>query len=315
MAVRRRRATAAAAWPQRLARIGYLSIDIDSAADQIGRDAFLKGLRELGYVEGSNLDIEYRYADKDEERLPVLASELVGLRVDVIVTYATGIFAAARATRTIPIVMAVGPDLVATGLAASLAHPGGNITGSAFFLAELMAKRLELLKEVVPSMTQAGVPLVRDNPANGHTLDLMGAAAKVLRVELQPIELREAKEFASDFLASTERPLGGFVMVDHSQFLHRSAAIAALAAKHRLPSIGPTQLAADGGLMGYGVNFPELFHHAAYFVDRILKREKPGDLPIEQPTKFELVLNLKTAKALGVAIPVVLLATADDVIE
>jgi putative tryptophan/tyrosine transport system substrate-binding protein len=235
--------------------------------------------------------------------------------VDVIVTYATGVYAAKRATATIPIVMETTGDLVAMGVVASLAHPGGNITGLTFFNPELMAKRLELLKQVVPSMSRAGVLLSGNNPGNGNTLEVMGATAKALKVELRPIEVREPSEFESAFLAWADEQTGGFVMSDHALLGFNAAKIAALAVKHRVASIGQLELVANGGLMGYGVNFFDQFRRAAVFVDKILKGAKPGDIPIEQATTFKLVLNLKTAKALGLTVPSSLLATADEVIE
>jgi putative tryptophan/tyrosine transport system substrate-binding protein len=300
--------------PERLARIGYLGLT--SASQLVGAiDAFSAGLRDLGYVEGRNLHIEFRFADGDEDRLPALATELVALNVDVIVTYATGVFAAQRATATIPIVMATAPDLVAIGVVASLSHPGGNVTGLTFFVPELMAKRLELLREVVPSMTQAGVLLLRDNPSTGSVLDAMGVTAKALGVGLQPIEVGGPREFESAFSAWADKQIGGLVILDHPDFLANVEAIAALAAKRRLPSIGALELPASGGLMGYGVRFSELFRRAAALVDKILKGAKPGDIPVEQATKFKLVLNLKTAKALGVEIAAALVARSDEVIE
>jgi putative tryptophan/tyrosine transport system substrate-binding protein len=300
--------------PERLARIGYLGLT--SASQLVGAiDAFSAGLRDLGYVEGRNLHIEFRFADGDEDRLPALATELVALNVDVIVTYATGVFAAQRATATIPIVMATAPDLVAIGVVASLSHPGGNVTGLTFFVPELMAKRLELLREVVPLMTQAGVLLLRDNPSTGSVLDAMGVTAKALRVGLQPIEVGGPSELESAFSAWADQQIGGLVILDHPDFLANVEAIAALAAKRRLPSIGALELPASGGLMGYGVRFSELFRRAAALVDKILKGAKPGDIPVEQATKFKLVLNLKTAKALGVEIAAALVARSDEVIE
>jgi putative ABC transport system substrate-binding protein len=240
---------------------------------------------------------------------------LVALNVHVIVTYGTGVFAAQRATATIPIVAAVAPDLVALGVVSSLSHPGGHLTGLTFFLPELMAKRLELLKEVVPSMTRAGVLLLRDNPSTGSILEKMGATAKALGVGLQPIEVNGPREFESEFSGWTEKQISGVVILDHPDFLASFDAIAALAAKHRLPSIGALELPASGGLMGYGVRFSEMFRRAAALVDKILKGAKPGDIPVEQATKFQLVFNLKAARALGLQMPPQLLARADEVIE
>ena len=301
--------------PGRIARIGYLRL-APAAQSQREEDAFRKGLSDLGYVEGRNIQIEYRSTEGDEGRIPVLLRELIDLNVDVIVAHATGVAAALRATKTIPIVMAVGPDLVALGLVESLAHPGGNVTGSTFFLAELMTKRLELLKELARSITRAGILLIRrqDN-ANANILEAMGAAAKALKVELHPIEVRGPSEFESAFAAWADAHIDGFVMSEHTLLTYNTGAIAALAAKQRLPSIGPLSLPESGGLMGYGVDFPEIFHRAAYFVDKILKGTKPGDIPIEQATKFQSVVNLKTAKELGIDVPASILLRSDQVIE
>jgi ABC-type uncharacterized transport system substrate-binding protein len=290
----------------------YLSLG--SASQNVFDDAFRAGLRDLGYVEGKNLHIEFRFTEGDEDRIPGLVAELVALNVEVIVTYATGVYAALRATARIPIVFAATGDVVAMGLVASLAHPGGNVTGLTFFLPELMAKRLELLKEVVPSMTRAGVLLPR-SLSNPNVLEMMGATAKALKVRLQPIEVRKPSEFESAFSAWADEQIGGFVMSDHALFGLNAHAIVALAAKRRLPSIGALELPASGGLMGYGVNFPDMFRRAAAFVDKILKGEKPGDIPVEQATKFKSVRNLKTAKALGLTVPLTLQVTADEVIE
>jgi putative tryptophan/tyrosine transport system substrate-binding protein len=313
---------AAAAWPfavrsqqaERLARIGYLGPT--SASQLVGAiDAFSNGLRDLGYFKGRNLHVEFRFADGHEDRLPALAAELVALNVDVIVTFGTGVFAAQRATATIPIVAAVAPDLVSLGVVASLSHPGGHLTGLTFFLPELMAKRLELLKEVVPSMTRAGVLLLRDNPSTGSILEAMGVTAKALSVGLQPIEVRWPREFESEFSGWIEKQIDGLVILDHPDFLASFDTIAALAAEHRLPSIGALELPLSGGLMGYGVRFSEMFRRAAALVDKILKGSKPGDIPVEQASKFHLLLNLTSARTLGIEFPATLLATADEVLE
>ncbi|MBI3371459.1 MAG: ABC transporter substrate-binding protein [Betaproteobacteria bacterium] len=298
----------------RVARIGYLSIT-SAAAQARYFEPLRSGLRDLGYVEGKDYRIEPRFADGDNDKLAGLAAELVRLNVDVIVSYATGVIAARQATATIPIVMATHADPVATGLAVSLARPGGNVTGSTFFHSELMAKRLELLKEVVPSMTRAGVLLHRDNPSNGPALEAMGATARALRVELHPIETRGPADFERTFSTWAEKKIQGLAVSDHAQFTTNAATITALAAKRRLPVNGTLELAASGGLMAYGVNFPEQFRRAAYFVDKILKGARPADLPIEQATKFICVLNLKTARAFGLKFPQSVLVRADQVIE
>ena len=299
----------------RPARIGFLSFLSASQVKTPGSDPFRAGLRDLGYVEGRNLQIEFRSADADNDRLPALAAELVGLKVDVIVSYASGVRAARGATTTIPIVQANGADPVVQGWAASLAHPGGNVTGLTFFLAELMAKRLELLKELKPAMTRAGVLLQRGNSTNALALDAMRATARALKVELYPIEVRGPEEFESAFSAWSGKKIQGLVIHDHALFVANAEAIAALAGKHRLASVGPLELSAAGALMAYGVDFPDTFRRAADFVDKILKGARPGDLPIEQATKFLTIFNLKTAKALGITIPQSLLLRADKVIE
>jgi putative tryptophan/tyrosine transport system substrate-binding protein len=311
----------AAAWsavargqPERIARIGYLAFSSASQAVRF-KETFREGLRDLGYVEGKNLTIESRYADGDNDRLLGLAIELVRLNVDVIVTYATGVTAAQRATSTIPIVMATYADAVAVGVVSSVAHPGGNVTGLTFFISELMAKRLELLKEVVPSMTKAGVFLLRDNPSNASILQVMGTTANALSVQLHPYEIRTPAEFENAFAAMRDQQVSALVVVDHAFFIDNAEVIAALAVKHGLPSAGTLEFAASGGLMAYGVNFPEMFRRSANFVDKILKGYKPGDIPVEQATKFKSVLNLKTAKSLDMTIPPSLLVRADEVIE
>jgi len=295
-------------------RIGYLhAADAFGTASYIG--AFRAGLHDLGYVEGKTFVIEPRFADGNIDRLPGLAAELVRLNVDVILTTGLGINAAQGATPTIPIVMALSGDAVATGLIASLSRPGSNITGLTYFNPELMAKRLELLKEVVPSMTQAAVLLNPDYSVNGPVLRAMEMTAKALKVGLQPFEARGSSELESAFAAIADKKIGAVVISENPTFIGNAKMLAAIAAKLRVASIGFLELTAAGGLMAYGVSFHDLYRRAAYFVDKILKGAKPGDLPVEQPTKFQLVVNLKTAKALGLAIPYGLLARADEVIE
>jgi putative ABC transport system substrate-binding protein len=312
-------AGAVAAWPlvaraERIARVGYLGLT--SASKQADRiDAFRAGLRNLGYVEGKNIQIEFRFADGDNGRLPGLVAELIGLNVDVIVAYATGVPAARRMTATIPIVMATFGDAVATGIVANLSRPGGNVTGSTFFSPELTAKRLELLKEVVPSLTRVGVLLIRDNEMNGPTLEVTEGTAKALGVGLEPFEARGPVDFERAFSAWTAKQISAAVVGDHAFLVSDTDAIAALATKHRFPSIGPLELAASGGLMAYGVNFLDMYRRAAVFVDKILKGAKPGDIPVEQVTKIQTIVNIRTAKALGIEVPTSLLLRADEVIE
>ena len=279
-------------------------------------EALRAGLRDLGYVEGKNIVIEYRWADGKYDRLPDLAAELVRINVDVLVTSGTpGVRAAKQATTTIPIVMAASGDAVATGLVASLARPGGNITGSAFFSPELSAKRLELLKEAVPRVTQVAYLTSPENPVARANLKAMEITSKVLKVGLRPSEARGPNEFENAFAAMAKQQVNALAVGQDSTINANVGVIADLAARQRLPSIGPVEFAAAGGLIGYGHNSFALFRRAAYFVDRIFKGARPGDLPIEQPTTFELAVNLKTAKALGITIPQSILVRADRVIE
>ena len=301
--------------PQNLHQIGILSFDPAAKIDPALQN-FRAGLRELGYAEDRNIHFVYRYAEGDNDRLPGLAAELVARKVDVIVTYATGIPAARQATDKIPIVQATGPDPVAAGFAASLAHPGGNVTGSSFFVSELMAKRLELLKELKPAMTRVAVLLFRGAPANGPTLKLMSSAVHTLGVELLPYEVENLVEFENAVSGWPDAKVQGVVVIDHSFFVLEIAdRLGAIGIQRGLPVIGAELLCRSGALMAYGVDFRAQFHRAANFVDQILKGVKPGDLPIEQPTKFQYIVNLKTAKALGLSVPPSILAGADELIE
>ncbi len=301
--------------PAKVFRIGFLGSE--SASRYVSRvEALRAGLRDLGYIEGRNILIEYRWAEGKIERLPALAAELVSLKLDVIVTHATpGTRAAKRATATIPIVMAVSIDPVAMGLIASLARPGGNITGSTFFGPELSAKRIELLKDAMPRIMRVAFIVNSDNPSMGLGLQAMESTARSLKMESEKIEVRSPKEFDGAFAAMAKRRVDAVAVQEDPLFIANAGAIADLAIKRRLPSIGFTEFAETGGLIGYGANYPEMFRRAAYFVDRILKGAKPGELPVEQPTKFELVINMKTAKALGITIPQSIRLRADKVIE
>ena len=301
--------------PGSVYRIGFLGPS--SASTHANRvEALRAGLRELGYVEGKNIDIEYRWAEGKYDRLPVLAAELVRLKVDVLVTFGTsGALAAKQSTATIPIVMAGTGDAVSTGLISSLARPGGNITGSTLFIPELMAKRLELLKEVMPRSRRVAVLVNPDNSSNAAVLRAMESTARSLKVELQKIEARKPSEFASAFSAISKSGVDVFVVTDDPLFNAHTQTIADLAKKKRLPSAGPGEFAEAGGSIGYGVSFPDEFRRAATYVDKILKGTKPAALPVEQPTKFELVINLKTAKSLGLAIPQSILVRADEIIQ
>ena len=302
--------------PVNVHRVGFLGAT-SIAAYKSRVDAVRAGLRDLGYVEGKNLVIEFRWADGMYDRLPNLAAELVRLKVDVIVTGGTpGTRAAKQATTTIPIVMAVSGDAVATGLIASLARPGGNITGTTYFDPELAAKRLELLKEAVPRATRVGVLTNPDNPQTmGTTLQSLRLAAESLKLKLSIFEARSPNEFEHTFSAMVESRVDAVAVVDDGMFIANQRAIADIAANKRLPLTGAKELAETGGLIGYGVDFVQTYYRAAYFVDKILKGTKPGDLPVEQSAKFELVINLKTAKALGLTIPQSLLQRADKVVQ
>ncbi len=303
--------------PAKVARIGYLGSAGPGTPVSHLLDAFRQGLRELGYVEGRNIAIEYRGAEGRFGRLPDLAAELVRLRVDVILVGGTpAALAAKNATGTIPIVLAGVGDPVGTGLVASLARPGGNITGLSFQTPELSAKQLELLKEAIPELSRVAV---LSNPGNAGTAPMLREtelAARALGVQLRVMEVRSPDQFASAFARMRRERAGALlVLADPLFFLHR-AQLAELAAKSRLPAMyGVTEHAQAGGLMAYSPNFANLFRRAATFVDRILKGAKPADLPVEQPTRFELVINLKTAKALGLTIPPSVLIRADQVIQ
>jgi putative tryptophan/tyrosine transport system substrate-binding protein len=301
--------------PTKAARIGILGLASAAAAAPYV-DAVRAGLRDLGYIEGKSLIIEYRFGDGNYERLPNLAAQLLHLNVDVLVTFAApGTQAAKSATSTIPIVMAVTADAVGTGLIASLARPGGNVTGTTVLNPELMAKRLELLKEIVPAITQAAVLFNPGNAANGPVRKAMETTAKALQVGLQPFELRGSSDLEHVFAAMADSKIDALVVHDDQVLIGNARAIATFASQQKLPSCGFLEFAAAGGLAAYGVNFVELCRRAAYFVDRILKGTTPADLPVEQPTKFELSINLKTAIALGLTMPPTLLARADEVIE
>ena len=299
----------------RSVRIGLLSSEVPSSwADRV--EALRAGLRELGYVEGKNILIEFRWAEGKMDRLPELAAELVRLKVDIIVTHGLlGVRAAKQATATIPIVCASASDLVATGIVASLARPGGNITGSILFSPEVAAKQVELLREAVPRTRRIGVLLNPDNPANAIQLQAMEPAAKALKIELQQFEARGPNEFNAAFSAIAKARVDSIMILGVTIVIASVKEIADLVSKQRLPSIGPKEFAEAGGLMAYDINRPEQWRRAANFVDKILKGAKPGDLPIERPTKFEMVINMKTAKALGIKIPQSILVRADRVIE
>ena len=301
-----------------LPRIGFLA-PASVSDPQVPRvlQAFRQGLREWGYVEGQNITIEFRSAEGQYDRLPGLAAELVRLKVNVIV--AAGPLAsqvAKQATKTIPIVMAAIADPVGAGFVASLARPGGNITGLSLMHSDLVAKQLELLKEVLPKVSRMAV---LGNPANPNYAPMLrGAqdAARALGVRLQPLEARDPSEIDTVFAPLTTERAGALIVLGDTMFFGHRTRIADHAVRRRLPTaFGASEYAEAGGLLAYGPSLVDGYRRAATFVDKILKGAKPADLPVEQPTKFELVINLKTAKALGLTIPQSILVRADQVIE
>jgi putative ABC transport system substrate-binding protein len=302
--------------PHRAAGRGAVASEGSPEAARVWAGLF-EGLRELGYVEGQNMVIEGRYYGDSIERLPALAAELVRLRVDVIVVGAPPAPEAAKAaTSTIPIVMANHNDPVGSGLVASLARPAGNVTGLSLITPELRGKQLQLLTEVVPKLSRVAV---LSNPTVPfHTLEVreLEAKARSLTLQLHVVEAKAPSEFTDAFSVATRKRAGAVVALGGSMFFANRVRLAELAAKSRLPAIYPLREYAEaGGLITYGTNIRDSFRRAAGYVDRILKGAKPGDLPIEQPTKFDLVINLKTAKALGLTIPPTLLLQADQVIQ
>ena len=298
-------------------RIGLLGGEPPTSPSGRVWEAFFQGLRELGYVEGQNILVEGRYYGEHTERLPSLAAELVRAKVDVIVAGAAPApEGAQRATSTIPIVMASHSDPVGSGLVVSLAKPGRNVTGLSGLAPELVGKQLQLLKEVVPGISRVAVLWNPTVPVQTLILREADAAARSLKVQLQMLEARAPSDFAKAFPAMTKGRAGGFIALSGSMFFAERSRIVELAAQSRLPAIyGPREYVEIGGLMAYGPSLRESTRRAATYVDKILKGGKPADLPVEQPTKFELVINLKTAKALGLTIPQSLLGRADEVIE
>ena len=304
--------------PAKVHRIGLLSPSSPSDPRMQRRlEAFRQGLRELGYVEGQNIAIESRWAEGKYDRLPGLAAELVRLKVDVIVAVGVpAIQAAKEATRTIPIVMAYVTDPLALGLVASLARPGGNITGLSLMAPELVGKRLELLKEVVPRVSRVALLSNPVNPGNAAQVREAEVAARALGVRLQPLEARDPKQIESAFAVITRERAGALIVLVDSVLIDHRTRIADLAAKRRLPTVyGLREHAEAGGLIAYGASRDDMSRRAATYVDKILKGAKPADLPVEQPTRFELVLNTKTAKALGITFPPSIMVRTDQVIQ
>ena len=300
---------------KKIPRIGFLAPG-SSSSDSPRVDPFRQGLRELGYTEGQNIVIELRFAEGKSERLPALVADLIQLKVDVIVLSGTPAAQVAKqATTMIPIVMGTSADPVGTGLVTSLARPGGNVTGLSTLGSDLSGKRLELLKEVVPGVSRIAV---LSNPTNQSVPALLReteVAAQSLGVQVQFLEARSPDELDKVFVAIKERPRALMVVPDPMLFAQRKR-LSDLAGENRLPTIAEwEEFVGAGGLMSYGPSFRAMFRRAAVFVDKILKGTKPADLPVEQPTKFEFIINLKTAKQIGVTIPPNVLARADRVIK
>jgi ABC-type uncharacterized transport system substrate-binding protein len=309
-------AVATAQQATKIARIGYLT-----GATPIGQaariEAFRQGLRELGYVEGKNIVVEYRYAEEKLDRLPALAAELVRLKVDVIVTGGSGNTRAAKeATNTIPIVMAQDSDPVANGFVTSLARPGGNITGLATLAPEIGGKQLEILKEIVARLSRVAVFGTSTVPGNGQNLRETELAADAFKVQLQYLDVLDPKNIETAFQAAGKGRADALLVLSGPIFTSHRTQIVELAARSRLPAMYFRQeFVEDGGLMTYGASLNDLVRRAATYVDKILKGAKPADLPVEQPTKFEFIINLKAAKQIGLTIPPNVLARADKVIR
>ena len=302
----------------KVARIGILAGN--QAASPHTLEAFLQGLHDLGYVEGRNVVIEYRDAEGKPEQIPALAAELLALKVDIVFAPSTpAALATKQATRTVPIVFAGAADPVTDGLVASLARPGGNVTGLSNLSTELVGKRLEQLKQAAPGISRVAV-LWHQGGTDGRTeRDMLNAAevaARSLGVQLQRVETRGPADFERAFSAMAKARAGALTVLPIALFSYYRRRLVDLAAKYRPPAAYPAREYVDaGGLMSYGASLADLHQRAATYVDRILRGAKPGDLPVEQPTKFELVINVKTAKALGLTIPPSVLAQADDLIQ
>jgi len=308
--------SAEAQQPAKVSRIGYLISGARSDSDSFA-DAFRDGLRDLGYVEGKNIVVEYRYAEGKNDRFPSLVAELVQLKVDVlVVTALPAILAAKQATKTIPIVMITTTDPVVSGAVESLAHPGGNITGLVRLTRELNGKRLELLKEAAPKISRVGVLWVR-----GLRLEIAfkdyEVAARALKMPIQSLEVRGPRpDLDGAFQAAAKERASALITIGDALLNRYQQRITELAKRNRLPSVYDTSAWVEaGGLMSYSANDLEVFRRAAWYVDKILKGAKPAELPVEQPTKFEFVINLKTAKALNLMIPQSVLFRADKVIK
>ena len=308
---------------QQAARVPRIGILVPGAPSPPGApplpafEAFRQGLRDLGYVEGQSIVLETRWEEGKVDRYPELVRDLLRLRVEIILAGTTpAAVAAKQATRVVPIVMAAISDPVRTGLVASLARPGGNVTGMSLLSAELSSKRIEALKEAIPILSRIAVMWNPRNPISPPLLKETEGAARSLGVQLQLLEVRSPEDLDGAFEAATKGAAQALLMLQDSMFTIHRAGIAQLGLKRHLPTMsGETGFAVAGGLMNYGPNINDSWRRSAAYVDKILKGAKPGDLPVEQPTKFELVINLKTAKALGLAIPPSLLLRVDEVIQ
>jgi putative ABC transport system substrate-binding protein len=298
----------------KIPRIGVLGVtSAIGYAPQV--EAMRQGFRNLVYVEGKSIVIEYRWAEGRRDRLPALAAELIALQPDVLITSGAGTRVLNEATATVPIVMAAGADAVANGLIASLAQPGGNITGSTFFGPELLAKRLEMLKEAVPRLARAAVLVNPDSGDNLVNLAVLNKTAAALNIELREVPARSPNEFEEAFALILRRRAGGLVVPDDSMYVANMRRLGELSAAKQLPGAGSDEYAEGGGLLVYGVDFPDLWRRAPLFVDKILKGVKPGTIPVERATRFAMVINLKTAKIQRLTIPQSLLVRADGVIK
>ena len=309
-------AIAEAQQPAKITRIGYLdAVSLSVNAARV--EAFRQSLRKLGYVEGKNIFIEWRSADGKLDRLPALAAELVHLKVDIIVTGGRSATRAAKeATSTIPIVMTQDSDPVANGFVASLARPGGNITGLSTLAPELSGKQLELMKEIIPKLSRVAVFGSSTSPGNAQSLTEVELTARAFKVQLQYLDVLDPKDIETAFQAASNGRADGVLVLQTPLLTSHRTQVVDLAVKSRLPAIYyRSEFVEDGGLMTYSTSFTDLNRRAAAYVDKILKGTKPADLPVEQPTKFELVINLKTAKQIGVTIPQKVLARADRVIK
>jgi putative tryptophan/tyrosine transport system substrate-binding protein len=317
---------AAAAWPLpvhaqksgRMAQVGVLSPFSPSVGPSPAFDAFSQTMRELGWIEGHNIAFEYRWAEGRADRLPALAAELTRLKLDLVFSAwgTPAALAAKNASTTTPIVFAGVGDAIGVGLVKSLTEPGANITGSTFISEETIAKQLDLLRQTVPTLSRVGVLINPANPVYGPVLKATQVPAQAMKLHLQVLGVQNATDFDGAFDAAVNERTDGLVVLRDPVFIINKSRLVELAAKHRLPALyGMSDFVVAGGLMSYGPNLRDMFRRAAYVVDKILAGAKPSDVPVEQATRFEFLINLKTAKALALGIPPTLLARADEVIE